>query len=600
MKLCALEFPFIGCNCALRSITERRFASLSSQRPPRIMALPTDHSRCGEADATSPAATPNPDCSRILSSINQTAPRIYTQQVLCFAFDDVNQASLERMEAHLRGALRRLAQERPNFAGRLRICGAARRPGSLCVRLGSCQDIPLAIHDIRDEFDATYEQLRAGGFPAKAFVHERFVLNGGLNHIDQAELPVFQIRIYVIRGGLLLVIAFHHALIDGECARAFIENFAAQTRNQFVAQPQAIDLALRWGPLLPSGSQKTLFDNCAEYRESDGESGPSAYSTDKQEERAFCTIGKIFVFSQQRLDSITDLLARHWSWSNHGQRPSTYVTLAALTWAHAGAARTAVETDPEGKPAAHGHWASILHPVNWRAKCSAQTFNKSTYFGNATVAPTTSVPVVEVSSATRPAETVLARPESYEDDDDHDNVNAHRISSPRPSYLCKPNLAQLARKIHQTIHSVDEDFVSTRLALFESLDDPRKVGMNWTPSYFLNFGFNTWHHRRSPSIADTTWYIPGVPSNVPMGSPAALDEKIAGSAGPSDMASAQVYAGPDSAGRVQGKWGFPGAVMLPRRQDADTHRLLITLPVATMEHLCRDPEWMSWVSQVMD
>jgi hypothetical protein len=563
---------------------------------------------CVDVGQASAVPTTDGETPERLSTWNQIAYRTFAQKILCFPLEDTETASQQRVAQHLRGALGRLARQRPDFAGRLRMCRTG-RPGSICLQQSVDLDIPFEVEDIRADFQSTYQQLKQHEFPPGAFVGERFRLRDGLSSREEEGVPVYKIRALFIHGGLLLVVAFHHAFSDGDCARMFIESFAAQTRGEMIVR--ASDHVMRWDEPFPKGTANELVERCDEFALSTGRAAPGHFSIGAGGTPLdqVVSTGRVFVFTKAKLRELIDLVAKgsaQWKYGEH--KPSTYIILAALTWAHVLPARVATENllaDQPDRDLERSGWASLFTPVNWKARCIG--FNKDDYFGNATAVRMTGFPSSEFLSAVRPAGNI-SHAMGSRDEDSYDvlgNGLANGGSHAEVLRQGKQGLANLAREINRKIKDpkggVNTDFVRTRLALFDALDDPRQLVMHWDPRSPLNFGFNTWQYP-GRSLADTVWQIPGVPTNVAAQAPTPPSSSSSSQHALNDSRSSwttRAGSKPDYVGRAQASWTVGGALILPARSDADTVRLLVTLPRVSMDRLCKDQEWMSWVDHVV-
>ena len=127
-------------------------------------------------------------------------------------------------------------------------------------------------------------------------------------------------------------------------------------------------------------------------------------------------------------------------------------------------------------------------------------------------------------------------------------------------------LARVVQSIAEAIRSVDEDWVADRNALFARVDDPRRLGLNHDPRRPQEMSFNTWRFIG----ADHQWNIPGVTADRP-----------------------------DAIRRSQKEWGMAGALILPAQAHSSVYELLVSLPINSMEALCEDDHWMSWVEEVI-
>ncbi|KAI1497275.1 hypothetical protein F5X99DRAFT_421457 [Biscogniauxia marginata] len=413
------------------------------------------------------------DCTcfqELLSVWNQSAPRVYICVVLCFPCDDRLRGDAIR---HIEHALKRLARERPVFAGRLHASSS----GRVTLRRSSLHDIPFQVVPSDNGNEDNYERLKEEGFPPATFVRSRFGMSGIVGS-NCESIPVSKVHAEFARGGLLLSIYLHHGLVDGGSLRIFLETFAAQTRDIPIDLPseQAFSFTLSSTPRLrrtPARMHdvsifKRLVAKCPEYtilHDLSGPTQPRLLDTGKAMSNIERT-GKIFVFRNERLQQLREQVQ---SLNGLVNLPSAYTSLAALAFAHITKARTKVEKYlSESEPS---HTAMLWNSVNWRTRAFQEATEN--YFGNAALPAVTKVPKSQLVAA------------CYDD----------------------YKLAQLVPIIKASIDAVDEEYVRRRLAMLSQVPDPRLVGVNYDPRMAEVLAFNTWRHFG----ADVEWNIPGVP-----------------------------------------------------------------------------------------
>lgn len=448
-----------------------------------------------------------------LSVWDQVSMRSYMRVVLCFPFL-ANGDNLARASSCLRSALARLKEQRPDFAGRI-LAGNDDDRGRVFLRTSPSDSIPFEMQALGDDF-ASYETLKSAAFPPEDFVHPRFSIP---HNLDKGPAPVASIKAFAIQGGLMLTVFFHHSIADGECLRIFLESFAAQTRKTPIRAPFMPQFDFPKQTLSRADSAE-LVSHLPEYTllpEPYGPTVPYIPAGGVPIDEIDRT-GKIFTFDNDRLACLRRALAKV---MKRSKVPSNYTCLAAWAWAHISRARM---RDDEFVPrTATDLPARLQTMVNWKKRVDGNARYEN-YFGNATaIAVTTSV-ASELASA------------------------CQDLSS----------LGCLVRRIEASIQSVDDAFVNKRTAFFDSISDPRRVGLASDPRTPTDLAFNTWRFFG----ADTAWDIPGVPSRVP-----------------------------DTVRKAQETWGLAGALILPARKTSQVHELLITLPSSSMRILCQDKDW---------
>ncbi|KAI1468344.1 uncharacterized protein F4812DRAFT_450955 [Daldinia caldariorum] len=404
-----------------------------------------------------------------LSVWNQNAPRVYICVVLCFPCDNQRRTDAIR---HIESALKRLARERPVFAGRLQ---ASSNSGNVSLHRSPSQDIPFQVLPASETSRQEYSRMKEAEFPPGTFVGPRFGASGIVSS-NLESVPVSKVQAEFPPGGLLLSIFLHHGLVDGGSLRVFLECFAAQTRNTLVNLPSEQTFPMlhnrnQKGPITihnNSSTFKSLLSQCPEYTMLKDLSGPTQPRILKigPPMANIEKTGKIFVFRNERLQELRELIRSR----NGGvESPSAYTSLAALAFAHITKARVAAENNLPGVQPRRT--AMLWNSVNWRTRAFKDVTDN--YFGNAALPVVTKALMSHVIAAC---------------DDDN-------------------QLARLVPLVKTSIDAVDQEYVNRRLAMLCEVPDPRLVGVNYDPRIPGALAFNTWRHFG----ADVQWNIPGVP-----------------------------------------------------------------------------------------
>ena len=500
----------------------------------------------------------------ILSICGQINIRVYNRFILCFPFPPSLTAEVNgsrrgadtrpRIDSHLCAVLDTLAAGRPEFAGRLELVPILEdgertsKSGYVCIKQSPSYAIPYESHGMSSSFGWTYSELKAQGFPAKAFVHPRFDIPCDI--AENSHLPATTVKTLYLDGGMLLCVWVHHTLADGDGVGAFLHSFAAATRGDDVGTPECLDLDLiayheRIQHISRNKSFQDLIDQCPEYGIHDKPSCPTS-AIELPGGTPIPDIekmGRIFVFRKSAIDrlktKINKCLPPGEPLGRHGPYASCYNALAALTWAHVAKARLQAEefapvmSDP--KRAVSGR---LMNPVNWKDRALSNATRD--YYGNATALAITQIPLHLLASACE------------------DESLGH--------------LATIAYSIKRAINSIDDEFVCRRLATYYAAPDPRYIGLDIDPRTPQDLGFNTWE-----SIgADTEWCLSGIST------------------------STTAPLKPDSIRRAQGAWNMGGCVILPSKKDSPVWELVVTLPEVSMELLCKDEGYLRWVDRVLD
>lgn len=488
--------------------------------------------------------------STILSIWNQCNYRNYISVALCFPFDET--ASRLAAVDHIKAALQSLRHHRPDFAASLRT---GPHNGLVYIERQEGDEIPFAVVEFPNELNSvTYGYLHARGFPLSALTHPSFTVDASLT--SSRPRPTTQVRMSFLPGGFVLFVLVHHTFADGDGMRMVLECLAACTRGEATPPPDlprdgsCDPLAAQAQSLLaearPGGALDELLALTPELTRHPAQPDPLGFHAPLAAALPPDTApraGATFVFGGPRLDALRSRVA------GARPRPSAFVALAALAWAHVTRARA--RTDPEGWAADPGGAAQLLVPVGWRGRV-AHTPAVAGYFGNACVTP-----IARADGA------AVIRACDYGDEEEEEEER----EGEEPATA----LARLAGLVDETIRGVDEPFVARRGAVMTAAvrgpDGARAVGLSHEPRNPRHLTFNSW--RRFG--ADAAWSVPGVGRGV-------------------------------RAAAVRPARGFVplgSAHVLPGRADSDAHELSLGLPAAALDVLMRDDGFMRWVSRVV-
>ncbi|KAL4731560.1 hypothetical protein ACLX1H_000533 [Fusarium chlamydosporum] len=480
---------------------------------------------------------------RLLSPWDQIAPRAYIRLWYCFPHHQIG--SLDEVKEKLVLALAGLSRHFPDLKRRIFLLSS--KPGHLAIGLSDDTDIPLKVSDERDSFSWTYSQLKSQGFPAKAFVGDSFDPSYRLIEGEQG-IPIFEINVRLIEGGLLLGIYGHHSIFDAGRMHTIIKSFAElskdPTRKLDIAtttdlnrQSQVAGFDLT--PIQPAPSFNELVSHCVEYCLLSSPLGPTQFRVPKPGMPSNRTenTGRIFVIQDQVLNDLKKKLAHTTSIDSQKHQPSTYTCLAALTWAHVTKARLSGTLSPSSSLSDR---ARLMISVDWRQRVAMDTMSPNA--GN-----TIALPIASVSIST-----ILA---ACNDDQD----------------VACTALKTITRAVDETILSVNNDFVSLRTALFRACPDPRLIGLDFDLCDPRDFYFNTWRHFGT----QTSWELPGLMSKDSTGAFA-----------------------PDAVRRAQAGFTDGAGLVLPA-SDSAKFETLITLDVDSMSRLCADSNWERWIDHTV-
>lgn len=556
-----------------------------------------------------------------LCAWDQIAQRDYVSAVLVFPFDGDKAAA----EAHISASLTRLQHQYKHFAASLKIDP---HTGRVRVEKHTNDEIPFKVVDHGAKLPYTYDQLKAKEFAPSAFVDPDFTVDGALNPF--CLVPVSQVRLSFIDGGLILWIYLHHTITDGSGLRRFLECLAAQTRGDKYDHPMKIKFdppttttttttGNNESPTA-SGSSYTAADTpnsfeelvaeCPEYTTVPAFTKPRPipdgyvevlgtpgcqinYHSMNEQIRGPRRKGSMFVFRNERLDQLRDLieaiypaaaLGRPGAPSAKKWRPSTHVALAALTWVHATKARLATETFADAHTKAEisnsggGGGDEIPHEQNDHPATAAVSTAKLLTCVDWKLRAFTAEGSTDwfgvgiaFPATIAPVAAVTAACDDF-----------HAI-------------IPLLGDIEAAIASVDEGFVAKRTATIQAAmapaaaaakeeeeengggsgsgggggggGDPRAMALDLDGNNPGHLMFNTWRFIGM----DTVWEIPGIKTP----SPAAL-----------------------RAARGGTPLGY--AQILPAKKGSEVVELALYIPEKAMEALMKDADYMRWVDHVVE
>ncbi|KAH7173220.1 uncharacterized protein B0J16DRAFT_405549, partial [Fusarium flagelliforme] len=480
---------------------------------------------------------------------DQVAPRAYIRLFYCFPYQQ--SASLDDLKGHLTLALSGLSKRFPDLKCRIFLLSS--QPGYLAIAMGDDVDIPVNVFDQRDSFSWSYSQLKSQGFPARAFVDDSFDLPYRLVE-GQQGIPVFEVNIRLIEGGLLLGIYGHHSVFDAGRMHTVIKSFAELTKDpkKMLDIPPSVDLNVGSQTVgydvtqvQPAPDLNELLSRCPEYRLLSSPLGPTQFRIPKPgtPSRDIQNTGSIFVIKEKLLRDLKKMLAHTASIDSRKHQLSMFTCLAAITWAHVTKARL---SSTLGLPPSSSTKRSfpeevrLMISVDWRRRMSTSIMSSSA--GNSIA-----LPIASINTST-----ILAA--CNEDQD----------------VACSA-LAIIARTVDEAVLSVNDDFVALRTSLFRASPDPRLIGLDFDLSDPRDFYFNTWQHFGT----QTSWGLPGLVKKD-------SNEGFA----------------PDAVRRAQAGFSNGAGLVLPTRDSAELE-ILITLDADSMEVLRTDSSWEHWVEQTV-
>lgn len=476
--------------------------------------------------------------SRPLTAWNQAALRGYIRQVHCFATDGGSEA-LDGFQRQLKEALRLVCLRTPYMAGKLSL--SKERPGVLMLRTNEDDQVCLETCDARQETSLVYAKLRDQGFPAGAFVGPLFSNKRPLTE-DGPLVPVAELMLILVDGGILLSVFVYHAVTDGVGVNNFLAAVALAMKTADGAQQEALSYPSRIDIPIPASSPraetndelvKQLHAQCPEFDLVDVAEGRKDHFGHLYKVSAV-KFGGIFVFGPERLRLVKDAAVS----AGYPSTPSTFACLAALSWSFMTTTRLATVGIAE-ESQRNDIECRIVIPTWWGDRLFRDELTG--YAGNA-------VAFTEARHGAADLFTIAATPSTE-------------------SSEAKDALRRVIEKIETTLSSVDEDFVKTRSALFNAVPDLRLPQYNFQPSDPRQLFFNSWRRLG----ADIEWTIPTT-------------------SGPKLVTA-------DAVRKSQDAWNESAGLIMPGRRDQKEYEAVLSSDEDSMASLQKNETWKSWVNR---
>ncbi|KAJ6780661.1 hypothetical protein PWT90_01321 [Aphanocladium album] len=473
--------------------------------------------------------------TRPLTAWNQAALRGYIRQVHCLETDGGLEA-LEVLATKLNDALRLVCFRTPYMAGKLSL--SKEQPGVILLHTEGGAQMNCMTCDARENEDLEYTKLRDQGFPAGAFVGALFDNRQTLSE-DGPQIPVAQILLILVDGGILMCVFVYHAITDGAGLNYFLSAVAAAMKDpdHFARQPQQYPNKIDM-PVPSMGSEnenddklvQVLSEQCPEFDMLE----PGTKHEDHQASMyglSEVKFGGIYVFGPEKLQMVKDAVVS----AGYPSIPSTFCCLTAVSWAFMTTTRlTTVGIADESRSS--DVKCRVLIPTWWGDRLFQEQL--SSYAGNA-----------------------VAFTEAL-----HGAADLFAIAEAALTNLgdAKDALMRVVRTIDETLSSVDEDFVKTRSTLFNSVADPRLPQYNFRPADPKQLFFNSWRRLG----ADIEWMIP--------------------------TASGTRLATADAVRKTQNEWNESAGLIMPGRRDQKDYEVVLSSDAESIASLRRNKFWKSW------
>lgn len=445
------------------------------------------------------ADTPDLDQSgtRILhlSPFDQTIGRIYVRKLFCFEFPD-SERQLEAIEALHHGIAVAVARW-PFLTGSVGPAKNSPRRNAVDLTYTTDHDGEpvkdiLVIKSLSvEEFPWTYQQLKDAGMPPSAMQKEK--LCAVPEHPRAGETrPAFSVQASFFEGGLILCVASHHTVFDGNSVKQFLKAFATALKTfqradsiKEVSFPRRLEYS--------EGMCEDCRGSCLDVLPEFDTRKPTIIEIDTNVRKQ--TTARILSFSATKVEglkaSVTQqlpLVAEIGAWV------STTDCIAALVWIAVVRARQhRLEPSTEVK---------FGTAVDIRSKADPPLAPE--YFGNAIVHTLTKATVAELTNT--------MDHDSGIDVTELSTTNSHDsgtdVAADEDSNIDLKSIALAASRIRAAILRVNSAYVQERLRVFSNVADPTFAAMAYKKALDMpNTGLDmsSWQDQG----ADFDFAIPG-------------------------------------------------------------------------------------------
>lgn len=379
-----------------------------------------------------------------LSPFDQSIGRIYVRKLYCFAFPDSHRRS-EAVEALHHGISVAVARW-PFLTGAVGPSKESPRRNAvdLVYKTDSDGEPVRDILSVRElstaDFPWTHQQLKAASMPPSAMKKEK--LSAVPEHPKAGETrPAFSVTASFFEGGLILCVASHHTVFDGNSVRQFLKAFTAAMVDPPQAQsikevpfPRRIEYV--------EGSCTNCSGNCLHVFPEFDTREPAIIEVDLAAPRP--STARVLAFSASKIDHLKSAVTQQLPLvAEPGAWVSTTDCLAALIW-------IAVIRSRQNR-LSPGTKVKFGMAVDIRSKTDPPL--SVDYFGNAIVHTLTTSTVAELTNTM-----------------DHDSGIDVEMES--ESEIDTKTIALAASRIRAAVLRVDKTYVSDRLHVFSKIADP--------------------------------------------------------------------------------------------------------------------------------
>lgn len=354
------------------------------------------------ASPLSPFSPFRPDDLSSPLTEHQLSSRGYISTVLIFPFE----GEKTEAETHIKASLERLKHQEQRYAASLKTNP---QNGQISLEKHSRDEIPFKVIDLKKKIPYSFARLQKEEFTPSAFVHPDIVPDGTL--LPFSLVPVTQVRLSFIEGGLILWLHLHKVVGGGNGLQKLLGRFSAATCGGnlddvrdpnspgFKDNVEDNSLSCSFTELLSDRN-----DNHIQLNRSSAPVGTPAAQLNYHMAHTITNASqksRMLVFRLDRLDQLKSLVL---AIEPQGGSWSTHAVLAALTWAHTTKARMMAE--PTVTADALDQLPARLLTDTIRSSHISTHFGETGSFVN--TVSTSSVTTIPISETTRACENFTA------------------------------------------------------------------------------------------------------------------------------------------------------------------------------------------------
>ena len=379
-----------------------------------------------------------------LSPFDQTIGRIYVRKLFCFSFPDQSMKGQATDALHL--GISAAVARWPFLTGSVGPAKHNSRRNAVDLVYKTDHDGEpvkdiLVLRELSPEdFPWTYQQLKEAGMPPSAMKKE--ILCAVPEHPKAGESrPAFSVQASFFDGGLILCVASHHTVFDGNSVKQFLKAFTAALRTSQCAdsvKESSFPRRLEYSEGLCTDCRGACLDVLPEFDTRD----PAIIDVNLTAPSV--ATARILTFSANTVEALKTAVTQQLPLvAELGAWVSTTDCLAALLWVAVIRARQH-RLEPFTK-------VKFGMAVDIRSKADPPL--TSEYFGNAICHTLTTATVAELTNTM-----------------DHDS--GIDVEADGESNIDIKTIALAASRIRAAVLRVDSAYVQDRLRVFSNVADP--------------------------------------------------------------------------------------------------------------------------------